>query len=306
MWYFKGRRKKYKSPYTGKEVDAAVANSQAFPEYAAADSGKFLRVNADGKLDFDEYPIETNTTTVYDGTVTVVEGGVEVNITSYSGTADDFKELTVVVNDETLVYDNDYGTFDSQDLSINVIKDGTMLKLLADSAGDYAVSIANITQTVDEGFSAGVDAVTGLPKATSADEGKVVGVDENGKYVLLEGGGGGGCDYDFDIICNASNDLYPATVSSYTVNKSLTRTQLLTKITNKDIILAKMIRKYVGPPDPIDGQLTKVYPAILSWYSYDDVNPGYKLHFNEIKTTTLTQLTLTFDNDGVLTAASTS
>lgn len=24
MWYFKGRRKKYKSPYTGKEVDAAV------------------------------------------------------------------------------------------------------------------------------------------------------------------------------------------------------------------------------------------------------------------------------------------
>ena len=192
MWYFKGRRKKYKSPYTGKEVDAAVANSQAFPEYAAADSGKFLRVNADGKLDFDEYPIETNTTTVYDDTVTVVEGGVEVNITSYSGTADDFKELTVVVNDETLVYDNDYGTFDSQDLSINVIKDGTMLKLLADSAGDYAVSIANITQTVDEGFSAGVDAVTGLPKATSADEGKVVGVDENGKYTLVNGGGGGG------------------------------------------------------------------------------------------------------------------
>ena len=27
MWYFKGRRKKYKSPYTGKEVDEAVKKS---------------------------------------------------------------------------------------------------------------------------------------------------------------------------------------------------------------------------------------------------------------------------------------
>lgn len=28
MWYFKGRRKKYKSPYTGKEVDAAVKKAE--------------------------------------------------------------------------------------------------------------------------------------------------------------------------------------------------------------------------------------------------------------------------------------
>lgn len=28
MWYFKGRRKKYKSPYTGKEVDAAIKKAE--------------------------------------------------------------------------------------------------------------------------------------------------------------------------------------------------------------------------------------------------------------------------------------
>lgn len=50
MWYFKGRRKKYKSPYTGKEVDAAVAKAVAIPDTTVADAGKVLGVTPEGKI----------------------------------------------------------------------------------------------------------------------------------------------------------------------------------------------------------------------------------------------------------------
>lgn len=44
MWYFKGRRKKYKSPYTGKEVDTPVGKVLArskniFTKFATIDYG---------------------------------------------------------------------------------------------------------------------------------------------------------------------------------------------------------------------------------------------------------------------------
>lgn len=50
MWYFKGRRKKYKSPYTGKEVDAAVAKADSIPDTTVADAGKVLGVTPEGKI----------------------------------------------------------------------------------------------------------------------------------------------------------------------------------------------------------------------------------------------------------------
>lgn len=191
MWYFKGRRKKYKSPYTGKEVDAAVKNSQAFPEYAAADSGKFLRVNADGKLDFNEYPIETEIEVIFEGNVTTAESPETVNVVEYDGTAEDFSKLTVKVNGETLTYDSTYQSFDDAGETVSILLQTGYIKLFAYNANTFAVDIKDISSSIDEGFSGGVDAVTGLPKPTLADEGKVVGVDENGEYALVDGGGGG-------------------------------------------------------------------------------------------------------------------
>lgn len=206
MWYFKGRRKKYKSPYTGKEVDAAVANSQAFPEYAAADSGKFLRVNADGKLDFDEYPIETKVEVIFEGNVTTAESAETVNVVEYDGTADDFSKLTVKVNDETLTYDSTYQSFDDANETVSILLQDSYIKLFAYNANTFAVDIKDVSTAVDEGFSAGVEAVTELPKATSADEGKVIGVDENGKYTLVDGGGGGGDDSILVVNVTYDND----------------------------------------------------------------------------------------------------
>lgn len=129
----------------------------ALPPVTPENAGAFLRVDSEGEIGAEQYPITTNTTTVYDDTVTVTEGGVAVNITTtYSGTDDDFKELTVVVNDETIPYDNYYEGFHNQDYSIIVTKDGSTLKLLAGTAGDYTVSIVNITRTVDEDFAEAV------------------------------------------------------------------------------------------------------------------------------------------------------
>lgn len=140
-----------------------------------------------------------------------------------------------------------------------------------------------------------------IPTPTVGNAGKVLGVSAEGSYELQTPSGG---DYDFDIFYSYQNDSYNTTISNYTVTKALTRAQFIAKVTNKEAIRAKLIREYYN--DSGDTAVTKQYLAILSWYSYEDTGTGYKLHFNEIKTTSLSQLTLTFNNDGVLTAAATS
>lgn len=43
-------KKKYKSPYTGKEVDAAVGKADTIPDTSVADAGKVLGVTPEGKI----------------------------------------------------------------------------------------------------------------------------------------------------------------------------------------------------------------------------------------------------------------
>ena len=73
MWYFKGRRKKYKSPYTGKEVDAAVKKAEdttataeeinatvakvdKLPNTTSADEGKIYAVDSEGNTTVIDIP----------------------------------------------------------------------------------------------------------------------------------------------------------------------------------------------------------------------------------------------------------
>ncbi|MBO7206954.1 MAG: hypothetical protein J6W10_05005 [Kiritimatiellae bacterium] len=145
-----------------------------------------------------------------------------------------------------------------------------------------------------------------LPSATVADVGKIVAVTEDGGFDLVEaGGGGGGSDPDFDIFFSYYNDGYSTTISNYTVNKSMTMADLTALLLSKKTPKAVLTRRYIDETDP-DATTYKYYPAVFTWVEYLEGGTSYKLHFNEFKTTSATQVTLTFNASGTLTAVSTS
>ncbi len=144
-----------------------------------------------------------------------------------------------------------------------------------------------------------------LPDVTPDDAGKVIGVNENGELEAVNAGGGGG-DFDIDIWSTNTSDSAPTATNRYTVVKKLTRADFISKFVDKQYIKARLVRRYQPMPDPEDPETFKHYFYVFSWAEYSVPGTGYKLHFNEIKTTTMTQLTLTFNDNGELTAASTS
>lgn len=191
MWYFKGRRKKYNSPYTGKEVDEAVAKANSIPDGTVADAGKFLRVNNEGKIDAIEYPIETQVDIVYSGNVTTTESPETVSVVAFSGTAEDFSQLNVVVNNETLAYNSDYSSFDDANETVSILFADGYIKLFAYNANTFAVEIKQTSEVIDEEFAEGVKEVSGIPSITVSDAGKFLGVTPDGNIGLIDGGGGG-------------------------------------------------------------------------------------------------------------------
>ena len=159
MWYFKGRRRRYDSPYTGKEVDAAVAKGGALPDLTVAEAGKFLRVNNDGKIDAVEYPIETQVNVVYSGDVTTTASPETVSVVEFSGTTEDFSQLNVVVNNETLVYNSSYNSFDDANETVSILLADGYIKLFAYNANTFAVEIKQINEVIDEDFKEGVEKI---------------------------------------------------------------------------------------------------------------------------------------------------
>lgn len=197
MWYFKGRRKKYKSPYTGKEVDAAVARGGNLPVVTSADAGKVLVVDDEGKIIATElgsglpdvtaddngkmlqvknsewgvvpYPIAENY--LYNGTVTLTDAEVPL----FNFTPSDYSEMInfhlgfteIKVNDNDLTFVNGSYEYSADGITYSVYFNPdtfSAMFIAVDSethvvSGDYSVAVKRSTPVLDTSFSNSVNQI---------------------------------------------------------------------------------------------------------------------------------------------------
>lgn len=113
-----------------------------------------------------------------------------------------------------------------------------------------------------------------IPTPTDADAGKVLGVDEDGKYELVQGGGGGGV---FNVNFDLSN-------SPYTADKTLA--EINEAINNGNIVLchSNFIDSIVGVPD---GEGGIIFPYIFITYANNQLHTRYIGYYKDGETDTI-------------------
>ena len=199
MWYFKGRRKKYKSPYTGKEVDAAVAKAGKLPTVTSADVGMVLGVDDEGNIITTEggvpedYPYVTEKIVIPDVTFTIEttsSGAASIDIYGSSTNPEDYE---VKIDGKQLTWNEYYFNYYDDETSYSYTVDfygGNFtsagvynVSTEEDVPGDYTLSISVNEKSIDENFEKAVEEITEystLPEPTSDDTGKIMRVDNAG------------------------------------------------------------------------------------------------------------------------------
>lgn len=105
------------------------------------------------------HPVSKEETTLFDGAVTTVGDADTEPIVAFSGTAEEFSELYVCVNNERLVYNTEYQSFDDANETVSVLLTDGYIKIFAYNSGTFAIIIKQSTTTVDEGFVEAVQSV---------------------------------------------------------------------------------------------------------------------------------------------------
>jgi hypothetical protein len=143
------------------------------PPVTAENAGEFLRVNENGKIESEAYPIKEVTTVFYNGTVIADSDEYTTNLTEYTGTEEEFMRARVFVNDERLYFNEEYNTFGNEEETIFIRIDGRFVKyiqFMAINAGTYNINIYSISERIDEAFKYGVEEIAvPLPPVTAAD-----------------------------------------------------------------------------------------------------------------------------------------
>lgn len=183
---------------TATDVNDAVAKAETIPNVTAENSGEFLRVNADGKIEAQSYPIISEETIYYNQDVTTPTGDMaELNIPIPV----DYEDVTIVFNGVHLIFLPDdvvyEGEVDNLIYECNIDSESHSLEscgvwdTTAENyiGGTFSLKVSKVSTSIDENFKNSVIEVAEdrlLPTVTSSDNGKTIAVDGNGEWKLVD------------------------------------------------------------------------------------------------------------------------